>query len=127
MHVISNERALAHWRTLCMLPQQQLDFLEDRFTREQPLLAQALAQLTHAVDCSAEAWRRPERDSRLEQFGQMLLRGSCLAELFRREAGHSLRPLDETEINSTLKANLQIADAFVKSSAPGGPDIFTAS
>ena len=110
-----------------MLRQDQLDFLEARFTQEQPLLASALAELTDAVDCPADAWQSSKGDSRLEQFGQMLVRGSCLAELFRREAGHALRRLDETEINSILESNVQVADALVKASAPGGPDIFSSS
>jgi hypothetical protein len=124
MRTISNERALAHWRTLCMLRADQLDLLEERFTQEQPIIAQAIGGLTGAVDCSDECWEHPERDPRLAQFDQLLVAGSCLAELFRREAGHALRPLGEAEVNSILHAHFEEVEALLKSPADG-PDIFS--
>ncbi len=38
MHIISEERALAHWRTLCCIPPATAESLADRFVREQPAL-----------------------------------------------------------------------------------------
>src|SRR5262249_2533592 len=127
MHLISHERALGHWRTLCMLPPDKLDLVEDRFIKEQPGLAQAIAELTDSVSCSRKPGPDAEQDPRLRQFGHLLVRGACLAELFRREAGHPSRQLDAAEINSILRADMHETDALSKSSGPGGPDIFTTS
>jgi hypothetical protein len=110
-----------------MLPPDKLDWVEDRFLREHPVLARAIAELTDATGCTRKPGQDPEWDPRVRQFGQLLVRGACLAELFRREAGHPLRQLDEAEINSILRADMQQADALSKSSVPGGPDIFTTS
>jgi len=127
MHIISNEHALAHWRTLCMLSNQGLDFLEARFMEEQPIVAQAVAELTDATGASVAAWRLAERDPRLHQFGQILTRAACLHELFRREARHALRKLEEAEVSDLVRANLDTTEALVESPALNGPDLFTTS
>ncbi len=130
MHVISDERALAHWAALCRLPALAADVLRSRFIREQPGLAAWVLALTGGTVEGPDGMPRirSEDDPKLAVFWRLATESERLAEVFRREAGRPLRELEAAEISELTKANLALFEKFrnVDDDRPASaPDLFT--
>ena len=100
MHVISSDRALAHWRALLGLPREIASGLTDRLFRERPGLLALLTALSGVA--SAKPGGPPvyveASDPRMTLFEWVADHAALLAELMRREAGRPLRGLTDAEL-----------------------------
>jgi hypothetical protein len=116
MHIISKERALAHWQALYRLPVFAAELLRERFIEEQPSLAATLLTLTGGTYTNAEGKPviHPENAPERKPFDQISLTAALAAEVLRREARRPLRKLEETEVRELLQSNLDIFDALKK-------------
>ncbi len=112
MHVISNERALAHWQALYHLPEAATGILRTRFINEQPLLTSQLLSLTDAVTEEADGKVSicPSDDPKFERFWDAATQAAWLAEIFRREAGHPLRLIEADEMGKIADAVLDLLE-----------------
>ena len=114
MHIISEERALAHWRTLCCIPPAAAQRLEDRFVREQPALAGTILTLAGGTmeDPEGKSVLRPIDDP-AQEYAQWLLEAAAeLAEIFRREAGRAPREVSAAEATELFRTNLALFTRF---------------
>ena len=127
MHIISEEKALSQWEMLCALPYDKIQLLAMRFMREHRPLAQTLAALSDVPEGLDKPSEDLEEDPRFEEFLELLTRAACLAELFRREAGHSLRQLDDPEIESFLQADMERARKTLESPSLTQPTLIATS
>lgn len=116
MHVISNERALAHWQALHRLPSFASELLRERFVEEQPRLATSLLVLTGGtyLDAEGKPVLHPENAPERERFRQISLTAALAAEVMRREARRPLRKLEEIDMRELIQSNLEIFDALKK-------------
>jgi hypothetical protein len=110
MHIISNERALAHWQALYRLPVFAAELLRERFIAEQPRLAATLLALTGGTYADAEGKPvvHPENAPERKPFDQISLTAALAAEILRREARRPLRTLEETEVRDLIQSNLDV-------------------
>ncbi|HEX9046868.1 MAG TPA: DUF1186 domain-containing protein, partial [Verrucomicrobiae bacterium] len=100
MHVISEERALAHWRTLCQLPPTAFDLLLPRFVREQPAL---VARLLPALPANEKFPEIDDPSPRTREFWSLATTGALVYEIMVREAGHPLPALGKEELDAAGK------------------------
>lgn len=106
MHMVSNERALAHWQALNRLPPNARDLLVARFLREQPLLASVALPLTGGLETGPD-WQEKlpaADDPKLDDYWRIVATGAIMNEILCREAGRPLRKLEETEVLETTRA-----------------------
>ncbi len=77
MHVISNERALAHWQALCHLPEAATGILRTRFINEQLHLTSQILSLTDAAtqDADGKVSICPSDD--WDGLGRSAVQGCC--------------------------------------------------
>jgi len=125
MHVISNERALAHWQALHRLPTCAAELLRERFIEEQPGLAATLLTLTGGTFTDAEGKPaiRPENDPKRKPFEEFSLTTALAAEVMRREVRRPLRKLEEAEVRDLLEANLKLFTALKHAGESKSDDI----
>ena len=130
MHVISNERALAHWHALNRLPATSLNYLKARFLREQPLLASAVLPVTDGPVTSPDGQEKiPDtNDPKLDDFWRLATTGAIMNEIMCREAGRPLRQLTEQEVlavaEETVKHFEQL-ERIARKEADHAPNFFT--
>jgi hypothetical protein len=124
MHIISNERALAHWQALCALPIEASELLRLRFIEEQPQLAAILLTLTGGtcLDAAGQPALHPEHAPERKPFEQISLTAALVAEVMRREARRPLRKLEDAEVQELIEANLQSFTAL-KNADASKPDL----
>ena len=129
MHIISNERALAHWQALYRLPIFAAELLRERFIREQPRLAATLLTLTGGTyaDADGKLVIATEGDPKREEFQRISLTAALLAEVMRREAKRPLRKLEAAEVSALMETNLDLFRKFKQADETGSktpPEIF---
>jgi hypothetical protein len=132
MHVISNERALAHWQALNRLPATAMNFLKARFLREQPVLGSIVLPLADGLVTGTDGQEklRDEDDPKLADFWRLAITGAIMNEILCREAGRPLRRLDAGEVNAVADETLALFEQL-DASKPGeerhAPNVFTTS
>ena len=130
MQVISDERALAHWRALKWLPVSALDRLEARFLREQPALASIVLSLMDGFIIGPDGGGKmpDDNDPRLDDFWRLASTGSVLNEIFCREAGRPLRRLEQPEMLALVEENTKLFEgllAMPKADPAKAPNVFS--
>lgn len=130
MQVISDERALAHWRALKWLPVSALNYLQARFFREQPVLASAVLPLPDRTAAGAASSENipAASESERDDFWRLATTGAVVHEIFCREAGRPLRRLDETEVMSVVGEVTRLFDqlsAADQADKPRATELFT--
>ncbi len=130
MHIISNERALAHWQALNRLPAVAMNLLKARFLREQPMLASSVLPLTDGLVVGPDGREKlPDtNDPKLDDFWRLAATGAIVNEIICREAGRPLRQLDGPEVLNLVEANLKLYDQLNKAAeknALNAPNIFS--
>ncbi len=101
MNLIPSDRALAHWRSLTGLSPARARRLRERLQQEHPeLIRFVIAALwehnvTTVVPTNAPLAMHPRPD----QVETVLNFAAALSELFRREAGHPVRPVRWNDLN----------------------------
>ncbi|HEY2082740.1 MAG TPA: DUF1186 domain-containing protein [Verrucomicrobiae bacterium] len=114
MHVISNDRALEHWKALNSLPPGAIDLLSARFIREQPPLAAAVLHLANGLVSGLDGVSKIPKDDdpRLNDFWKLATSGAIMNEIVCREAGRHLRKLTSDEVSALTEECLSTLEAF---------------
>jgi hypothetical protein len=122
MHIISEERALAHWRTLCCVPPAIATRLTNRFLTEQPALVGTILTLCDGTmeDQDGKPVLRPDDDPGMADFKRLVEAAAQLAEIFRREAGRALRKMERAEATELIDTYLALFLRFKEAKERGG-------
>ncbi len=130
MHIISNERALAHWRALNGLPPLTFMRLHNNFLREQPGLAGILLTLLDVPLTGPEGKETlPDAsDPKMISFALVTDAAAVFSELLCREAGRPLRQLTIEEAHETAETAIKLFDQMDGADkAAGLPKLATTS
>src|SRR5436309_11013147 len=122
MHIISNERALAHWKALMDQPLKFAQRFHQRFLDEQPHMARLMADCIITSPPFNE--RSPEAlaadDDVAEKVGEVTDFAARAAEVIRREAGRPLRTVSQAEVERHFGRVMEEMDRLPKLKAFNG-------
>lgn len=121
MHLISNERALAHWRVLSQLPPAPSEMLAVRFLEEQPALAGVLLSLSGGTETGSDGALnvRADDDPGRVAADHLVDLAALAAEILRREAGRPLLRLTQEEVTGLIDDNVTLMERILAAEGAG--------